>query len=489
MQIGDIVRRAARRYGAAPALVFGDRTLSFHDFDTATDRLGNALLASGLNPRDRVGVLLPNGIEYLLAVHALAKAGFVYFTLNVRDTAEDQQYRIGDAGARALLASDKSASSSVERVFDLDDIIAMSSSGPDGACETLLAIDEPYRLAYTGGTTGTSKGVELPTSTKLAEISNYLIDLLPNIQPGDKMLHAAPITHAGGSFFLPHLLRGACNVILPTFETGTYLEELQRTGATTTFLVPTMITMVLDDPNIADLNAPQLRRLVYGASPISPTTAARAQEVFGQVLYQTYGQAEAPMTITYLDPSHHHLDGSAGRPYTLSEVRVFDRDDQPVVNGEMGEIVVRGPIVMRGYWNRPDATADTLRNGWLHTGDIGFQDDEGFFYLRDRRNDVIISGGFNVYPRDVENVLLTHPAVREAAVVSVPDEKWGERVHAVVSIRSDVSEDELLAYARERLAGYKRPRGLDIWSDLPKSGVGKILRRKVRDQVRAGTWS
>jgi acyl-CoA synthetase (AMP-forming)/AMP-acid ligase II len=144
---------------------------------------------------------------------------------------------------------------------------------------------------------------------------------------------------------------------------------------------------------------------------------------------------------------------------------------------------------MRGYWNRPDATADTLRNGWLHTGDIGFQDDEGFFYLRDRRNDVIISGGFNVYPRDVENVLLTHPAVREAAVVSVPDEKWGERVHAVVSIRSDVSEDELLAYARERLAGYKRPRGLDIWSDLPKSGVGKILRRKVRDQVRAGTWS
>ena len=485
MQIGDIVRRAARSFGSAPAIVFGDRTLSFEEFDTATDRLGNALFASGLKPRDRVGVLLPNGIEYLIAVHALAKAGFVYFTLNVRDTPADHEYRIVDAGARALLATDRSAASGpVEMVFDLDDIRRMSADGPSGACETLLAIDEPYRLAYTGGTTGMSKGVRLPTSTKLAEISNYLIDLLPDIRPGEKMLHAAPITHAGGSFFLPHLLRGACNIILPSFKPGEYLEQLERTQATTTFLVPTMITMVLDDPNVDDVNVANLRRLCYGASPISPTTAARAQQIFGEVLYQTYGQAEAPMTITYLDPQHHHLEGSAGRPYTLSEVRVFDIDDHPVPNGELGEIVVRGPIVMQGYWNRPDESAHALRHGWLHTGDIGFQDDAGFFYLRDRRNDVIISGGFNVYPREVENVLLTHPAVREAAVVSVPDEKWGERVHAVVSTRTPVTSEELLAYAKGRLAGYKRPRELEIWPELPKSGVGKILRRTVRDHVR-----
>jgi acyl-CoA synthetase (AMP-forming)/AMP-acid ligase II len=486
MQIGDIVRRAARRFGDAPAIEFGDVTMSFAEFDEKTDRLGNALLARGLKPRDRVGVVLPNGIDYLLAVHALAKAGFVYFTLNIRDTPEDHAYRIKDADARAVLATGPSpAFAGVELVFDLDDIVAMSTGGPAGACETLLSLDEPYRLAYTGGTTGTSKGVMLPTTTKLAEISNYLIDLMPDIRQGQKMLHAAPITHAGGSFFLPHLLRGACNVIMPSFEPGAYLEELQRSGAASTFLVPTMITMVLDDPNIEDVKVPALRRLCYGASPISPTTAARAQEIFGEVLYQTYGQAEAPMTITYLDPAHHHLEGSAGRPYTLNEVRIFDGDDRPVANGELGEIVVRSPIVMKGYWRNPDATTRALRNGWLHTGDIGVQDDEGFFYLRDRRNDVIISGGFNVYPRDVENVLLSHPAVREAAVVSVPDEKWGERVHAVVSVRSEVTETELLEYARERLAGYKRPRGLDIWTDIPKSGVGKILRREVRDQVRA----
>jgi acyl-CoA synthetase (AMP-forming)/AMP-acid ligase II len=485
MQIGDIVRRAARSYGSAPAIVFGDRTLSFEEFDAATDRLGNALLAMGLQPRDRVGILLPNGIEYLIAVHALAKAGFVYFTLNVRDTPTDHEYRIGDAQARALLTADTSfAPGSVDMVFGLDDIERMIADGPDGACETLLALDEPYRLAYTGGTTGMSKGVQLSTSTKLAEISNYLIDLLPDIRPGERMLHAAPITHAGGSFFLPHLLRGACNIILPSFKADDYLEQLQRTQATTTFLVPTMINMVLDDPNVEDVDVRSLRRLCYGASPISPTTAARAQRIFGEVLYQTYGQAEAPMTITYLDPQHHHLEGSAGRPYTLSEVRIFDADDHSVPDGELGEVVVRGPIVMQGYWNRPKESAAALRNGWLHTGDIGFRDDAGFFYLRDRRNDVIISGGFNVYPREVENVLLSHPAVREAAVVSIPDEKWGERVHAVVSTRSPVSSEQLLAYAKERLAGYKRPHGLDIWPELPKSAVGKILRRTVRDQVR-----
>jgi acyl-CoA synthetase (AMP-forming)/AMP-acid ligase II len=205
------------------------------------------------------------------------------------------------------------------------------------------------------------------------------------------------------------------------------------------------------------------------------------------VLAQTYGQAEAPMAITLLKPEEHDRVGSAGRAYSLVEVRVVDGEDREVPAGEEGEVVTRGQHVMSGYWNRPEATAETLRGGWLHTGDIGRMDEEGFLYLVDRRNDVIISGGSNVYPREVEDVLTGHPAVREAAVVGLPDQRWGETVHAVVALRPGVpapSAEELLAFAGERIAGYKRPRSLSFWDELPKSPAGKILRRSVREAER-----
>ena len=220
---------------------------------------------------------------------------------------------------------------------------------------------------------------------------------------------------------------------------------------------------------------------------MAPSVSERAQEDFGQVLAQTYGQAEAPMAITVLQPDEHDRIGSAGRPYTLVEVLVVDEDDREVPVGGSGEVVTRGQHVMSGYWNRPEASAETLRGGWLHTGDIGRMDDEGFLYLVDRRNDVIITGGSNVYPREIEDALTGHPAVREAAVVGLPSERWGEVVHAVVALRpgEQASTEELLDFAAARVAGYKRPRSLAVWDALPKSPANKILRREVRDAERA----
>jgi acyl-CoA synthetase (AMP-forming)/AMP-acid ligase II len=341
-------------------------------------------------------------------------------------------------------------------------------------------------MGYTGGTTGRPKGVVLSMRNEHAELAHFLMDLLPDVTVGDVMLHAAPVIHASGAFVLPHLIRGAHNVVLPDFDSSSYLQALERTGATATFLVPTMISMVVDDPNAGALRVPRLRRLCWGAAPMSPSLTERALKMFGPVLAQTYGQAEAPMAITVLQPDEHDRVGTAGRAYTLVDVAVVDEDDRVVPAGETGEVVTRGQHVMSGYWNRPEETAYALRGGWLHTGDIGRLDEEAFLYLVDRRNDVIISGGSNVYPREIEDVLEAHPAVREAAVVGLPDERWGETVHAVVSLRegTETTEAAILSFAAERVAGFKKPRTLAIWPDLPKSPAGKILRREIRHRER-----
>jgi acyl-CoA synthetase (AMP-forming)/AMP-acid ligase II len=484
MHVGEMVREAARRYGDRPAIESADRTLSFVDFDRATDRLGNALLAKGLQPGDVVGILLPNGITGLVLYYALAKSGLVRVSLNTRESDADHAYKLGVVGARALVSEDGHGLDA-EIVIRPDEVEAMIDGGPDGPCDVPRDFRATYRFGFTGGTTGKSKAVILTMANEHAEVANFLVDLLPGIGPGDSMLHAAPVTHASGAFFLPHLFRGARNVVMERFDPGRFLEELERTRATATFVVPTMLSMLLDDPNVEHAKV-NLRYLCYGAAPAAPSLLEKAQQIFGPVLANTYGQAEAPMAITCLKPEDHTgRFGSAGRPYTLNQVRIFDEEDREVPPGEEGEVVTRGPHVMTGYLNQPEETAKTLRGGWLHTGDLGMADEDGFITLLDRRHDMIISGGFNVYPRAVEDALLAHPAVREAAVVGLLDERWGEKVHAVVSVRTPVSDEELLGFAAERLAGYKRPRSVEFWDELPKSGPGKILRRSVRDAVRA----
>ncbi len=488
MQVGSLIRTAARRYGDAACLTAEGRTVSFAEFDRATDRVGNALLAGGMSPGDRVGVLLPNGIEGLVVYYALAKAGLVRVPLNHRETPAEWTYKLQDSGSRGLVHSGTAIDGpNLVQSWDPDWLERTAWSGPAEPCDAPRDVEAPYRLGYTGGTTGKPKGAVLTMRSEHAELAHFLVDLLPGVGPGDVMLHAAPVIHASGAFFLPHLVRGAHNVVMTAWDPSAYLEELQRTGATASFLVPTMIAMAVDEPGAGALQVPRLRRLCWGASPMAPSVSERAQQVLGQVLAQTYGQAEAPMAITVLQPDEHDRIGSAGRPYTLVEVQVVDEDDREVPVGESGEVVTRGQHVMSGYWNRPEASAETLRSGWLHTGDIGRMDDEGFLYLVDRRNDVIITGGSNVYPREIEDALTGHPAVREAAVVGLPSERWGEVVHAVVALRpgGQASTEELLAFAAGRVAGYKRPRSLAVWDALPKSPANKILRREVRDAERS----
>lgn len=490
MEVGEIIRRAAQRFGPNPALVCGERLLTFTDLDMATDRVGNALLSSGLRPGDRVGALLPNGIDGLVVFYALAKAGLVRVPLNVRETPSDHAFKLTDSGSRAVIAEkeDDFGVATVSACFDTATLTSVMARGPDVPCAVPRHPDVPFRLGYTGGTTGRPKAVTLTMRCEHAEIASFLIDLLPDVRPGDRMLHGAPVVHASGAFVLPHIIRGATNVIMERFDPARYLEELERQRATATFLVPTMIAMVLEEPNVKDVRTESLRRLCYGASPIAPALVEAAMDAFGPKLAQTYGQAEAPMAITCLQPDEHDRIGSAGRPYTLVEVRVVNDEDRPLPPGEEGEVVTRGQHIMAGYWNRPSETAEVIRDGWVHTGDVGVLDEEGFLYLRDRKSDMIISGGYNVYPREVEDVLLAHPAVREAAVVGLPDDRWGERVHAVVVLRAPVPLDDILAYAGERIARFKRPRSGEVWeSSLPKSPAGKILRRAIRAQSSEAT--
>ncbi len=481
MQIGEMIRVAARRFGDLPAIVCESQTMSFRAFDQATDSLGNGLRQLGLAPGDRVAVMLNNSIECLVAYYALAKSGLIRVPLNLRETAREHEYKMKYSGARALIHAEGVKLDAEFQIAPewLAQIIADASPV---SCNIDRNLEAPLRLGFTGGTTGAPKAVTLTTRGELAEIANFMIDLLPDLSSRDVMLHAAPIAHASGAFFLPHLIRGAKQIIMPKFDAMQFLSIAEREQATVTFVVPTMLAMVLEQPNVQNAKL-KFRRLCYGAAPIAPALMQRGIAAFGNVFAQTYGQAESPMVITCLKPDEHDRVGSCGRPYSLVEAKIVDDNDNVVAIGEPGEIVCRGLQLMSHYWERPEETARAMRNGWLHTGDVGRMDEDGFFYIVDRKNDMLISGGYNVYPREVEDVLLAIPGVIEAAVVGLPDEKWGDRVYAVISGRPGLKQDALLQACAGQLAGYKQPKGIEIWDELPKSVAGKILRREVRDRV------
>ena len=483
MQVGTIIRKAALYYKDAPCLVEDDRIVSFRQFDELTDRLGNALLATGLQPGDRVGVLLPNGIDCLVAYYALAKSGLVRVSLNTRETPDDHAYKLGDSGSRGVICGEgETVPEDLEFIFRPAEIAEMTATGSAEPCVVDRDLEAPYRLGYTGGTTGRPKGVTLTMRGETAELSAFLVDLMPDMAEGETFLHAAPIAHASGAFFLPALVRGVRSLVMKKFDPTRFIDLAEAEAATMTFLVPTMLAMLLEQPRCAEAKL-NLRRIAYGASPIAESVLRRAEARFGKVFAQSYGQAESPMVITCLKPEDHDRIGSCGRPFTTVEAGIVDDDDNFLPAGQIGEIVCRGTQLMAYYWGRPEETAKAFRGGWLHTGDIGRMDEDGFFYILDRKNDMLISGGYNVYPREVEDVLLAYEGVVEAAVVGLPDEKWGDRVHAVIAGRPDLDAEAVLAYAKTQLANYKQPKSIVIWPELPKSGANKILRRKIRDTI------
>jgi acyl-CoA synthetase (AMP-forming)/AMP-acid ligase II len=368
-----------------------------------------------------------------------------------------------------------------------------SAREPDARVEE----DDLYLLLYTSGTTGVLKAAMLTHRNWLALTRQTL--MMQGLEHGSdvRRCYAAPVTHAAGTGVLPTLVAGGLNVLLPTFDVELLLETIQRHRITDLLLVPTMINLVMAHPKLDRYDLGSLRTLTYGASPMPPERVKQALEVFGPILVQGYGQTESTAIISTLSKEDHVTGGdprkearlaSAGRPAFECEVRIVDDAGNDVAPGEVGEIVVRGPNVMAGYWRAPDLTAETLVDGWLHTRDMGRVDGQGYLYLVDRKSDMIISGGFNIYPSEVENVLYTHPAVYEAAVVPVPDEKYGEAVKAVVVLRpgAEAGEADLIAHCRANLASYKKPQSVDFVDELPKSPVGKILRRAVREPYWAG---
>ncbi|OLS40726.1 long-chain fatty acid--CoA ligase [Bacillus sp. MRMR6] len=499
MKVGTLIRRAAQRYRHLPALIMEDRTFSFLELDERSNRLANALLGIGLKPGDRVAVLFSNQPESVEVYFALAKAGLIRTPLNYRETTEDHVYKINDSGSIALLFG-KGFSDEVfsiqEALSEMKVIIGPERVGPFVRdYESILAQasstapPEPtssfYRLGYTGGTTGRPKGVMLSHENEFSQINSFLMELLP-VKQGDIMLHSAPIAHGSGAFVLPHFLRGATNLILPKFDPERFSHMVEKERVTTTFLVPTMIGSLLES-QLEKYDLSSLKSVVYSAAPMPVERLKEAITRMGPIFAQTYGQTEAPIAITRLLKEEHSMAyegrlSSAGREYLYMQVSIVDENGNHLPPGEIGEVIARGPQVMLGYWQRPEETAKTIRNGWLHTGDMGYLDNEGYLFLVDRMKDLIISGGYNIYPREVEEVLYQHPAILEAAVIGVPHEKWGESVKAVVVTRPShsLSEKEIIHYCKQKIAHFKCPKSVDFISTLPKSAVGKILRREIR---------
>lgn len=490
-----------------PALVHGAESISYREFHQRALCIGGNLLALGLNPGDRVAFCLANSPRILETVFACFAAGLVVVPVNARLHPREIAYIVGNSGARVLIHGPEYHEGITEHLADFvglehrvctetvvgalpySDLLS-PAAGLSEAAEVLAT--DPCWLFYTSGTTGKPKGATWTHRTVRVVIMNYLADV-HNIQPGEVVAHAAPMSHGSGIVALPAVARAATNVVFDSksFEPKALFAMIESMKVShIAFLAPTQIIKMLEEfvPGTYDLSS--LKAICYGGAPIYVEHLRNAVKAFGPVFAQIYGQGEAPITISGLNAAEHArlLDandariGSAGTIRTDVEVRCVDAQDRPLPPGQEGEIVVRGDVVMQGYWNNPDATAEAMRNGWLHTGDIGMLDEHGYLFLLDRAKDLIISGGNNVYPREVEEVIVQHPAVATAVVFGVPHTYWGEAVHALVVLEPGASAtaEEIIEYCGQNMAGYKKPKSVEFTAALAVSGYGKVMRREIR---------
>ena len=497
MNFGDFLGQAARRHGSKTAAQQDSTSLSFTQFDDRSNQFGRLLLERGIVPGDRVAVYVGNRLEWFDAWFGTLKAGLVRVGVSHRMTSEEITHQLHDSGAKAAIVA-----ADLEHVFreaDTSELKTILVTGPDyedalrsvspARLNVAVSSDSPAALIYTSGTTGRPKGAVQTHRNWFAYTHGSLIDV--GLDPDDRVLAAGPLIFSGACHVYSALYRGATHYVLTKFEPADVLKAIVEHGITVTTLVPTMIYMFLEELDQNSVDVSSLRTIVYGGGPMAPEKVRQCVARFGQIFVQLYGLTEVPGGVTYLRKEDHVPDrpwiSSAGRAGFGVECAILDDDEQPVETGEQGEICVRGDNVASGYWNMPDATAERFRS-WFHTGDLGYRDEHAFVYLVDRKSDMIVSGGHNVYPREVEDVLLAHPAVAEAAVISVLDEKWGEAVKAVVRLvdGETTSARDLANFCKERLAGYKCPKSYELSSTpLPKNANGKLLRRQLRDEYRS----
>lgn len=510
MNVKHLIQRAAKAYPENVALVYEDTRMNFAELDSRANRLANALLDLGIKKGDRVGILMNNCCEYLETDFALSKTGIVRVPLNARLSGKDHEFMLNDSRSMALIFGEgfsetvreiKPRLNSIEKlirvsntcskggpgVIDYEDLV---SGGSREEPTVLVEEKDLHTLFYTSGTTGKPKGAMLTQRAWAAVTIDLALDYGPITQE-DLILNTQPLSHGAGFFTLPFFIRGATNVLVPNAKPAVIFETIEREKVTVLKLVPTLLNQLVDSQEKSGYDLSSLHTIIYGGSPIATPRLADAVHFFGPKLVQLYGQAEAPMYISRLGKEDHILEGpedvvkrlrSAGRACLNVEVRVVDTDDKDVQEGEVGEVIVRGDHMMEGYWNRPEATVETLKGGWVHTGDMGYCDSKGFLFLVDRKRDVIISGAFNIYPKELEDIIAGHPGVKEVAVIGVPDEKWGEAVKAIIVPREDasLSEEEIIDYCREG-AGFKKPKSVDFVKALPRNPYGKVLKTLLRE--------
>ncbi|TAK52484.1 MAG: long-chain fatty acid--CoA ligase [Gammaproteobacteria bacterium] len=505
MNLAALLARSAARAPAAVALCTADGVCArYSELLAATSRLAGWLREElALQPGDRVALVGRNRPAYVEALFAAWHAGLTVVPVNFRLHASEVAHILADSEA-ALCVCDSSLRAAIAahagalpaRILDWEELADRSRRASTVPAQT-IAGDELAWLFYTSGTTGRPKGVMLTHDNLRQMILNFFAEVL-RPGPGSTLAHFAPLSHGSGMYLLAFIAAGAANLIPEETELGSggAVQTLNRHQRITMFLAPTMIRRLLDHPEITALERERIELIVYGGGPMLLAGIEEAVERLGPCLAQIYGQGESPMTITRLtrreiEDSARGVDpdilGSVGQPFAGVEVQILAEHGAPLPIGAVGEIAVRGPTVMRGYWRQPDASAAQLRDGWLRTGDLGSFDARGYLTLKDRSRDLIISGGLNIYPREVEEVLALHPQVREVAVVGRGDAEWGERVVAFVVVRAGASivPAELDSLARSRIAGFKRPREYHFVGQLPRNDYGKVLKRELRGMAEA----
>lgn len=508
MNIGKLLSLTAQRWSHNLAIVQGDVQRTYGEFNSRSNALAKALKELGIRKGDRIALFAYNSPQYLDCVFAAFKMGTIIVPLNARFVADEAQYHINDSRAAAVIFDDdkqrimteiKNQIPSAEHLIcigkpqedqlGLEALISINYTSEDQTVE--VEKDDLAWLFYTSGTTGRPKGAMLSHSNLMAMILNYLADTVPATRY-DHTLHIGALSHGAGLHALSVVTKGAIQVLLPShsFDIPMAFALIEKWKITNMFMAPTMINMFVHHPDIDKYDLSSLKYIFYGGSPMYVEDLRFAIKKLGPIFIQGFGQGESPMTGTRLSQEEHVLEGnpeelkrlsSAGRPQTGIEIRIVDENENELHPGQMGEICIRGETVMQGYWERPEETEKTLKRGWLHTGDIGFLDKHGYLYVMDRLKDMYISGGMNVYPREIEEIILTQPAIKACAVIGVPDEKWGEVGKAICVLKKGekATEEQIIEYCRSRMAGYKLPKSVEFLDSLPMSAYGKILKKEI----------
>jgi fatty-acyl-CoA synthase len=510
--LAQLLRQTAALHGDRPAVIQGDRQWTWREVDDRVDAMVAALREMGIQRGDRLLVHSRNSLALFESCWVAFRLGAVWVPVNFRLTPPEVAYLGASSGAVAMFVDDgfdahvaavREAAPALRTVIGMgegqageaswESLIAKHRGAP--RWEQTVEASDPLWFFYTSGTTGRPKAGMLTHGQMAFIVTNHLADLIPGTTERDVSIAVAPLSHGAGIHALLNVARGAATVLLPSerLEPAVFWELVQRHRVSNLFTVPTIVKILVEHPSVDQFDHSSLRYMIYAGAPMYRADQQTALRKLGKVLVQYFGLGEVTGCITVLPPSMHDADddspdaniGACGRPRTGMEVAILDADLKPVAQGEVGEICCRGPGVFEGYHDNPEATAKALRGGWFHTGDLGRLDARGLLYITGRESDMYISGGSNVYPREVEEVLLTHPAVAEIAVLGVPEPKWGEVGVAVVVLREGASCDtaSLLAHLDGKCARYRWPHHVFFWDALPKSGYGKITKKDVREQL------